>query len=191
MANKVKYGLKNVYYAVATIASNGSATYATPVAWPGAVSLSLDRDDNVEEFYADNIVYFTSGETSGYSGTFESALIPDSFRENVLGEVKDGKNVYFENASAETVHFALLFEFNGDDTAAKHVLYNCTASFPSVASETVNETVTPITETINITARTVWNATLSKNVIKARLTDSTSSAYSNWNSAVYMGTAVG
>lgn len=191
MANKVKYGLKNVYYAVATIASNGTATYATPVAWPGAVSLSLDRDDNVEEFYADNIVYFTSGETSGYSGTFESALIPDSFRENVLGEVKDGKNVYFENASAETVHFALLFEFNGDDTAAKHVLYNCTASFPSVASETVNETVTPITETINITARTVWNATLSANVIKARLTDSTSSAYTTWNNAVYMGTAAG
>lgn len=191
MANKVKYGLKNVYYAVATIASNGSATYATPVAWPGAVSLSLDRDDNIEEFYADNIVYFTSGETSGYSGTFESALIPDSFRENVLGEVKDGKNVYFENASAETVHFALLFEFNGDDTAAKHVLYNCTASFPSVASETVNETVTPITETINITARTVWNTTLSANVIKARLTDSASSAYTTWNNAVYMGTAAG
>lgn len=191
MANKVQYGLSNVYYAIATIANNGTATYATPVAWPGAVSLSLDRDDNVEEFYADNIVYFTSGETSGYSGTLETALIPDSFRENVLGEVKDGKNVYFENADAETVHFALIFQFKGDANAVKHVLYNCTATPPSVNAETINETVTPQTESLELTARTVYNSTIAKNVVKARLSDATSSAYTNWETAVYMGTAVG
>lgn len=191
MANKVQYGLSNVYYAIATIANNGTATYSTPVAWPGAVSLSMDRDDNVEEFYADNIVYFTSGETSGYSGTLETALIPDSFREDVLGEVKDGKNVYFEDADAPTVHFALIFQFKGDANAVKHVLYNCTASQPSVASETTTETVSPQTETLNITARTVMNSTINKNVVKARLSDATSSAYTSWESAVYMGTAVG
>lgn len=191
MANKVQYGLSNVYYAIATLADNGSATYGEPVAWPGAVSLSLDRDDNVEEFYADNIVYFTSGETSGYSGTLETALIPDSFRQNVLGEIKDGKNVFFENADAETVHFALLFEFKGDTNAVKHVLYNCTATPPSVSSETITETVTPQTESLELTARTVYNATIGKNVIKARLSDSTSAAYANWNEAVYLGTAQG
>jgi phi13 family phage major tail protein len=191
MANKVQYGLSNVYYAIATLADNGTATYGEPVAWPGAVSLSLDRDDNVEEFYADNIVYFTSGETSGYSGTLETALIPDSFRQNVLGEVKDAKNVFFENADAETVHFALLFEFKGDTNAVKHVLYNCTATPPSVNSETITETVTPQTESLELTARTVYNATIGKNVIKARLSDSTSAAYANWNEAVYLGTAQG
>ena len=39
-----------MYYAVATLAANNSATYDTPVALPGAVSLTLDPegDNNIE-----------------------------------------------------------------------------------------------------------------------------------------------
>ena len=87
MANKVKYGLKNVYYAVAHIATNGTATYDTPIAWPGAVNLSLDPEGETSKFYADNIAYAQFAANAGYSGSFESALIPETFKTNVLGDM--------------------------------------------------------------------------------------------------------
>ena len=51
-ANKVKYGLKNVHYAVAT-ETGGTLTYATPVPIPGGVSLTLEPKGEKAEFYAD------------------------------------------------------------------------------------------------------------------------------------------
>lgn len=189
MPNKIKYGLSNVHYAVATIGNNGAATYSTPVAWPGAVNLSLDPEGSSDPFYADNIVYFISAANSGYSGTFESAMIPDSFREDVLGEIEDAQGVYFENADAITKHFALLFEFEGDVNKTKHVLYNCTATRSAVASETKEASIAPVTETIDITAATVYNATLGANVVKARNADTSSSSFATWYTTVYQGTA--
>ena len=53
--NKIKFGIKGCYYAVATIAANNSATYGTPVALPGAVNLSLSPQGETNSFYADNI----------------------------------------------------------------------------------------------------------------------------------------
>lgn len=189
MANKIKFGLSNVHYAIATIADDGSATYGNPVAWPGAVTLTLDPEGSSEPFYADNIVYFMSTANSGYTGSFESALIPDSFRTDVLGEIEDGQGVFLENADALTKHFALLFQFEGDETQTRHVLYNCTASRAAAGSETKQDTITPVTETIDLTAGMVYNPTFSANIVKARNADKASTSYGTWFTTVYQGTA--
>lgn len=188
MANKVKYGLKNVYYAKATIdAVTNTATYATPVAWPGAVSLSLDAEGNTTKFRADNIDYWVGQSNGGYSGDFESALIPDSFRKDILGEVEDANGVLVEDAAAKTVYFALLFQFEGDDKNTRHAMYKCSATRPSVAGQTTEEDIEPQTETLTLTAIAVHNAALDKDVIKGRCNES-DAPYSTWFSAVYQPT---
>jgi len=189
MANKVKYGLKNVYYAVATIdAATNTATYATPVAWPGAVNLSLDAEGDTTKFRADNIDYWVGQSNNGYSGDFESALIPDSFRKSVLGDVEDANGVLAEDAGAKTVQFALLFQFEGDANATRHVLYNCSATRPSVSGATTEETIEPQTETLTLTAVSIHNASLNKDLVKARCGES-DTPYSTWFSAVYQPTS--
>ncbi len=179
MANKVKYGLKNVYYAVATDDGTGKLTYDTPVAWKGAVSLSLDTQGDTNNFYADNIIYFTSTANNGYQGDYECALIPDSFRSDVLGEDLDDKGFYVERSGVPTVEFALLFQFEGDESATRHCLYRCTASRPAVNGATVEESIEPQTESITLTAMPRIN----DEVVKARCPQ-TSASYNTWFNAV-------
>ena len=114
----------------------------------------------------------------------------DSFKTDVLGMITDSKNVLVEDMNAQIVHFALLFQFEGDEKATKHVMYNCTCTRGNEAGQTKGESVEPQTETLTISATSIYNASLDTDIVKAEANASTdATTYSGWTSAVYLPTA--
>lgn len=188
-SNRIRYGIKNCFFAKATLTTTGAATYGTPSALPGAVSISLGAEGDTSPFYADNVVYFTSVSNNGYSGDLELAKIPDDFLTECLGYTTDSNGVLIEDAGATPAHFALMFQFEGDVNAKRTVMYNCVASRPDVASSTKAESIEPQTETISITAASIYNAALDKDIVKASCTSTETTAYNSWLTAVYQTTS--
>lgn len=181
---RIRFGLKNLYYAIATEGTGGALTYATPVAVPGAKSISLSPAGDSADEYADNAVWYHSDANSGYTGTveLEDTAAADAFFTAVLGQTKDTDDVIWEAASDAPVEFALLGQFElagGTETGKRFALLRCTASRPELAGQTKENGLTVNTNTINITAMPRIN----DDMVKASC-DSSSDAYANWFSAV-------
>lgn len=149
--NKIKFGLKNVHYAVITDTA-GVITFGTPTRIPGAVSLSLTPKGDKTEFPADDMMYFVATANQGYEGSLEIALIPDTFRTEVLGEKADKNGVLFEDSNAIPKNIALMYEFSGDINATRHVNFNVSVARPAIESTTKGTSIEPNTDTIDVTA---------------------------------------
>ena len=184
MANKVQFGLCDVVISKITVGNDGSFTYGTPFAIPGAVNLSLDPAGDEADFAADNNAkYFVDWANNGYTGTLEMALIGDKFREDILGQYKDVNGAILENASDSISPFALGFRIDGDSKNTKFWYYNCIASRPSQTGATTDTSRTPQTETLNITAM----QRPSDGAVRVYMTESSSNtaAYASFFTNVY------
>lgn len=151
MKNKVKFGLSNVHIAKMIFGEDGTITYDTPFAIPGAVNLSLDAEGEETPFYADNIKYYNSYANNGYSGDLEIADIPEQFRTEILGEKKDKNGALIESSNVEIAPFALMYQVEGDKSGRRCVYYNATVSRPSSEASTVEESKEPKTDTLSLT----------------------------------------
>lgn len=154
-ANKIVYGLRNVHYAIATETIDDgviTTTYGDVKAWPGAVNLSLSPEGSQDPFYADDSIYVMLNANSGYSGSLESALIPEDVLTAVLGQTKDADTGLITENKDDTVEYiALMFEVQGDAKARRFVFYRCYLARPEITGDTVAESVEPSTQTIDIT----------------------------------------
>jgi len=185
--SKIKYGLKNVHYAIVTETTDPStgettSTYGTVKAWPGAVNMSLEAQGEDTPFYADDSVYYMLGNNAGYQGDFESALIPEDVEVSVMGQTKDTKDVIIEKSDDVKKYVALMFEFTLDASGRRYCFYRCSLSRHAIASGTTNESIEPQTDTVTITS----TARPDDNAIKA-YADKASEAYADWYTSVYAG----
>lgn len=184
MANIVEFGLTNVYFAKATYDSTtNTVSYGTPTRVPGAVNLSLSSEsgnDNI--FYADNIEYYKSTGTGGFTGTLELALIPEWVKTNILGQTKNEDSVLVESNTDTFAPFAMLYQVDGDAEETLRCFYYCSVSRPAENAATIEDTRTPQTSTLDLTV----SARPDNGLIKAQTTPDTSTATKQgWFSAVY------
>lgn len=182
MSNKVVFGLKNAHFAPYEII-DGEIVYDAPIPLPGSVELSLEPRGEMVEFYADDILYYSAANNQGYDGTLTIANIPEEFLIKALGEQLDEQDgVLTESTTDKGKPFALLFEFDGDVKAVRHVLYNCTANRPTIASSTKTDTVEPNTNELTFVA----SPRPTDYRVKTKTTENTpQSIYDAWYDAVY------
>jgi len=186
--NKVVFGLKNCHYSVITEDEAGVHTYATPVALKGAVDITLTPKGDTTDFYADDILYYTTVTNAGYEATLTVANISKEFRTEVLGEILETTdNILTENTAANPKKIAFMFEFDGDVKAVRHLLYNCTVTRPSLTSATKTETSEPQPQELTMVAA----PRPADGIVKRSTTsDTPAPIYDGWYSTVYAPTVV-
>jgi phi13 family phage major tail protein len=163
MANKVKFGLEEVH-----IAFKDADGYETPQAIPGAVNLTMNPEGGETAFYADNRKYYSRFTNNGYSGTLEMALVPDDVLAEMLGwEIDEDTGMLIEVADGRPKEFALLGQVQGDTRNRRFVYYRCAASRPADNAATKTESVTPNTDTLNITVLPIEHG--KKKIVKSVL----------------------
>lgn len=179
--NKVEFGLRNCYYAVVTVDESGKITYGAPKKLPGAVSITFDKSGDLIRFKADDIDYYTNANNQGYEGALTLARVPEDFRTEVLKEKKTEKGVLIENSDAQTANIALMFEFQGDVKATRHLLYYCSVNRPSVGS-TTKDSGDPNTTELAMVASPRPSDNLVKASTSAGVDEET---YNSWYTKVY------
>lgn len=181
--NKVTFGLKNVHYAVITD-DGQKLTCGTPAALPGATELSLDASGDAIEFFADDVKYFNADNNQGYTGKLTVAKLTEAFEKDVLG-VDDTSGVSTENVKAKIKRIALMFEFDGDQKATRHLLFNVSLSRPGEGSKSKEDKIDTNTQELEFTAAPNPYTGDVKTKTNSKTTDA---VYDAWYTSVFSGT---
>ena len=152
MANKVEFGISNLYVGTYSVDTTGSVTMGTPYHQAGAVSFSPDENSDKTDFYADNVIYWSGYSGGTFEGDLEVAKFDDTFKKNFLGYIQkasDGGLALVKNAVKPNVWIA--FEVDGDSEKRRCIMYNCSLGGITREYNTIEESKEPATETIAVT----------------------------------------
>lgn len=152
MANKVEFGISNLYVGTYTVATTGTVTMGTPYHQPGAVSFSPEEQSEKTDFYADNVIYWAGYTGGSFEGDLEVAKFDDTFKKQYLGYIQkasDGGLAVVKNATKPQVYIA--FQVEGDAESRRVIMYNCSLGGINRSYNTITEQKEPVTETIAVT----------------------------------------
>ena len=151
MANKVEFGISNLHVGTYTVGTTGTVTLGTPYHQEGAVSFSPSMEGSENNFYADNIAYWSEFADGNMSGDVVVAKFDTDFKNNFLGykTTTAGGTAVVKNATKPKVY--VMFQVEGDEEPYRCIMYNASLSGITRAYNTIAETKTPDTEKITIT----------------------------------------
>lgn len=150
MANKVLFGISQLHVGTYT-ESNGTVTLGTPYHQKGAISFSPEESSEKNDFYADNIAYWSGYSGGTIEGDLEVAMFDDEFKTQFLGykELTSGGLASVKNATKPNVFVA--FQVEGDQESRRCILYNCSLGAINREYSTITENKEPQTATIPVT----------------------------------------
>lgn len=151
MANKVEFGISNLYVGTYTVGTTGTVTLGSPYHQAGAVSFAPEEQSEQNNFYADNVIYWSGYSGGSLEGDLEVAKFDDTFKTQFLGYTAktDGGLALVKGAIKPNVYIA--FQVEGDVEERRIIMYN--ASLGGIVREyaTIEESKEPATETIAVT----------------------------------------
>lgn len=150
MANKVEFGISQLHVGTYTVDGQGVVTLGTPYHQAGAVSFSPDEDSEKNDFYADNIKYWSGFSGGTFEGDLTVAMFDDAFKTQFLGyaTLTNGGLATVKNATKPNVYIA--FEVEGDAEDRRVIFYNCALGGISREYSTIEDTKEPVTESISV-----------------------------------------
>lgn len=129
----------------------GTTSWGTPRAVKGAVGFTTSPEGDTSDFYADNTKYYSHTSNNGYTGSLEVANIPDNVLAEMLGMTVDNNGGLAESTKDQAKEFALMGQIQGDKRNRRFVYYRTKAARPGQESSTTEASVTPSTDSVELT----------------------------------------
>ena len=85
MANRVEFGISQLHIGTYTVSDQGVVTLGAPYHQPGAVNFSPEEQSEKNDFYADNVQYWSGYSGGTLEGDLEVAKFSDAFKTQFLG----------------------------------------------------------------------------------------------------------
>ena len=151
MANKVEFGISQLHVGTYTVSAQGVVTLGAPYHQPGAVNFSPEEQSEKNDFYADNVQYWSGYSGGTLEGDLEVAKFSDAFKTQFLGykETTNGGLAQVKTATKPDVYIA--FQVEGDAEERRVLMLNCSLGGITREYATIEDSKEPATETIPVT----------------------------------------